>query len=83
VTPDKEIVWEFINPFYEFHDVLGWTNHVFQAHRYGCDYPGLIGKKLEPGKFELVLREKGKKEPEEGEAPGEKSVGRRLKMLGY
>ena len=48
-----------------------------------CDYPGLIGKKLEPGKFELVLREKGKKEPEEGEAPGEKSVGRRLKMLGY
>ena len=83
VTPDKEIVWEFVNPFYEFHHVLGWTNHIFQAHRYGYDYPGLSGKKLEPGKFELVLREKGKKELEEDEALEEKSVGRRLKMLGY
>jgi len=77
VTPDKEIVWEFVNPFYEFHDVFGWTNHIFQAHRYGCDYPGLSGKMLDPKRFEFVVQEKGKKET------GETNVNRRLRMLGY
>ena len=54
VTPEKEVVWEYINP------VKGYTGVVspiqkdsddrdfgtFRAHRYGPDYPGLAGKEL-------------------------------------
>ena len=84
VNEDKEIVWEFINPFYEFHDLHGLTNHIFQAHRYGYDYPGLQGKTLDFDRFEFVVQEKGKKEATETrETLEETSVNRRLRMLGY
>ncbi len=84
VTPEAEIVWEFIAPFYEYHDRLGMTNHMFQAHRYGSDYPGLKGKLLTPDRFELVMREKGKQEDEEDqETLKENAMSRRLRMLGY
>ncbi len=55
VTPEAEVVWEFINPIYTHHDTFGNTNAVFQAHRYGCDYPGLKGRRLDPERFELTL----------------------------
>jgi outer membrane protein assembly factor BamB len=55
VTPEKEVVWEYINP------VIGKSttnriedgsekgrNGVFRAHRYGPDYPGLKGRELKP-----------------------------------
>jgi hypothetical protein len=58
ITPDKEIVWEFTNPFYEFKERLGLTNYVFRAHRYAYDYPGLKGKNLDPGRFEWVMKRK-------------------------
>ncbi len=84
VTPGKEIIWEFISPFYEYHDLFGWTNHIFQAHRYGYDYPGLQGKTLDPDRFDFIVQEKGKKELKEtGKMPEESEVNRRLRMLGY
>jgi hypothetical protein len=58
VTPDKEIVWEYVMP-YEVPrgDYWGWTlsTCVFQAHRYGPDYPGLKGRDLTPGRFEFKI----------------------------
>jgi len=75
VTPNKEIVWEFINPFYEFRERLGLTNYIFRAHRYGYEDPGLRGKDLNPDRFEWVIREKG--------TPEGKQALDRLAHLGY
>lgn len=78
VTPEKEIVWEYVSSFYfesKPPSVLGWNNTVFRAHRYGPEYPGLSGKNLDPERFELTLREK----PSEKE----KTLKERLRRLGY
>ena len=55
VTPDGEIVWEYINPvtmegpqnWLEYKE-FGGGNMIFRAHRYGPDYPGLAGRDLKP-----------------------------------
>jgi outer membrane protein assembly factor BamB len=76
VTPDKELVWEYINPLYIMGEpIVGYNNNVFLAHRYGTDYPGLKGRNLDPNKFELTLR----KEP----ADEKKALEKRLGKLGY
>ncbi len=59
VTPEKEIVWEFINPFHENWERLGLTNFIFRAHRYGYDFEGFKGKDLTPGGFDWILQEVG------------------------
>ena len=54
LTPEKEIVWEYQNPFLiPRSDYWGWTmsSCVFQCHRYAPDFPGLAGKDLDPAKF--------------------------------
>ncbi|MBA7682137.1 hypothetical protein ES703_90483 [subsurface metagenome] len=81
VTPEGEVVWEFVNPFFEYKPSLGWTNYIFRAHRYRADFPGLKGKDLDPDKFEFVLREKGKLTQETDEH--EKAIRLRLGHLGY
>ena len=54
VTPSREIVWEYINPFMGNSgfgvggSVSGLANSVFRAHRYGYDHPALEGKDLDP-----------------------------------
>ncbi len=55
VTKEGEVVWEYINPvtsagIKSWFDDVGFqaSNMVFRAHRYGPDYPGLKGKKLNP-----------------------------------
>ena len=54
VTPAKDIVWEYINPFVGMSGygvggtVSGYANSVFRAHRYGPDHPALQGKELDP-----------------------------------
>ena len=48
VTPDKEIVWEYINPFFASGNGMGRTNWIFRAHRYSQDHPALQGKDLAP-----------------------------------
>jgi hypothetical protein len=55
VTPEKEVVWEYINPLIG-KTATNWledgsrekNNGMFRAHRYGPDYPGLKGKDLKP-----------------------------------
>jgi hypothetical protein len=78
VTPEKELVWEYINPFYFKSpppSVLEWNNTVFRAYRYSPDYPGLKGKVLDPERYELTLRER--------KAWQEKVVQERMRRLGY
>jgi hypothetical protein len=78
VTPEKELVWEYINPFYfKFPppSVLEWNNTVFRAYRYSPDDPGLQGKVLDPERYELTLRER--------RAWKEKVVQGRMRRLGY
>lgn len=52
VTPNKTIVWEYINPFFYLDARSGASaNATFRAHRYGPDHPGLQGKDLDPKLF--------------------------------
>ena len=51
VTPDGEIVWEYVNP----HRIppgapmgSGGPSSVFRAHRYASDHPALAGRDLRP-----------------------------------
>lgn len=60
VTRNCEIVWEYVNPQYIVY-FMGVTigklcNMAWRAHRYPCDYPGLDGKDLDPGKFYWLNR---------------------------
>jgi len=54
VTPQKEIVWEYVNPFYFNHHVYGRNNMAFRVYRYGPDYSGLQGKDLNPEKLKSL-----------------------------
>jgi hypothetical protein len=83
VTSNKEIVWEFISPFYHQWPRRGTANQIFKAHRYGTEYEGLKGKELDPNRFEWVLREKGKPTPEEEDKEIKERARLRLKKLGY
>ena len=62
VTPGKEIVWEYINPFMARSgygvggSISGMANSVFRAHRYGYDHPALAGKDLDPEKYANLNR---------------------------
>jgi len=61
VTPDKEIVWEYVNPVINNNEPLTQgtpvpgapngtkLNMVFRCYRYAPDFPGLAGKDLAPG----------------------------------
>ena len=75
VTPDKEVVWEFTNPFYSWRTEFQWTNQVFRAYRYGPDHAALKGKNLDPDRVELTLREKPMGQ--------EQAIQERLGRLGY
>ena len=54
VTPQKEVVWEYVNPFYFNHFVYGRNNMAFRVYRYGPDYSGLQGKDLNPEKLKSL-----------------------------
>ena len=55
VTPDCEIVWEYVSPIYlPYHG--RFTNEIWRVHRYSPDFPGLKGKDLDPGKLAWVNR---------------------------
>jgi outer membrane protein assembly factor BamB len=87
VTPDKEIVWEYVIPVeVPRGDYWGWTlsTCVFQCHRYAPNYPGLKGKDLSAEKYEWLLTEKGKEGQAKSSAPEitQKALNR-LERLGY
>ncbi len=44
VTPDCEIVWEFINPHFDPMFMGDTVNWVFRAFRYGADSPEIAGR---------------------------------------
>lgn len=59
VTKDKEVVWEYVNPFFNINSNFpsrGSHNMVFRAHRYGPDFPGFKDKKMSPEKYEWLNR---------------------------
>ena len=78
VTTDRELVWEYISPFYSnYPPNLGRQNAVYRAYRYGPDYPGMKGQNLTPGRYEWVVQEKT-------EIPeAEKVIEERMRRLGY
>ena len=52
VTPEKQLVWEYLNPSTNFGPVAqGQTTSAstFRATRYPADYPAFAGKDLTPG----------------------------------
>ena len=53
VTPDEEIVWDYVNPVTAFGATTqgsdAGNNAVFRIHRYAIDYPGFIGRDMTPG----------------------------------
>jgi len=75
VTPDKEVVWEFLSPFYYWRSGAGWSRPVFRAYRYGPDHQALKGKNLDPDRVELTLHQKPMGQ--------ELAVQERLGRLGY
>ncbi len=62
VTPNSQIVWEYINPMFAPSGqvaggtVTGQANSIFRAHRYGPDHPALRGKDLDPGRYANLNR---------------------------
>jgi len=62
VTPNKEVVWEYINPWFTQGaraaggGPLDASNTVFRAHRYGPDHPALQGKDLDPARYANLNR---------------------------
>jgi len=56
VTYDGEIVWEYVTPFYGLHEGVGVANSFHRVYRYGPDYEGLKGKRLDPDNFEWINR---------------------------
>lgn len=44
VTPEGEVVWEFVSPFFGYEARWGNVNLVFRAYRYAPDFPGFQGK---------------------------------------
>ena len=46
VTPECEVVWEYINPFYGPHGEIkdGEINWVFRAKRYASNSPEIAGR---------------------------------------
>ncbi len=84
VTEDKEIVWEFINPFYYPSPIYGRSNMLFGAYRYGPDYEGLEGNVGVPSEFQPVPEEKVKPRVKRGYPPeGKQALKERLAHLGY
>jgi hypothetical protein len=87
VTPDKEIVWDFVNPIFTKTERMGWTNYIFKAHRYGVEFSGFQGKRMNPDRFRYVIQEEGVEDSrgDDGEKllSAEEVAKRRLAALGY
>lgn len=80
VNEDKEIVWEFINPYYRSLPFYGKSNMLFRAFRYGPEYEGLQGNIPGPDKLKKKDMPQGGKIPSSKE---EKAIQDRLGALGY
>ena len=79
VTPEAEVVWEYINPVTTdgvvrvLKDAFPMSNAVFRAYRYGPDHPALRGRDLKPMGLLTDLAEQGvikTSPPGRGPGPG-------------
>lgn len=55
VTPEGEIVWEYVSPFIGYNIGIEMT-FLWTAFFYPENYPGLVGKNLDPKRFEKENR---------------------------
>ena len=81
VTKEKELVWEYINPFHNdrYHAIPGEANNVFRAYRYSPEHPAFKDKELNPKSIELTIR----KSPVWKYEQEALKANRRLRQLGY
>lgn len=57
VTPEKEVVWEYISPFYsEARFRWGKNNSIYRCMKYEPDYPGIQGHVFDLGKCDKLNR---------------------------
>ena len=61
VTPRGEVVWEYINPYFEYgkrtgNEKIEYSNATFRCHRYGPDHPALAGRDLDPARYASLNR---------------------------
>ena len=57
VTSGKQIVWEYINPYFYPDRRTGVNaNATYRAYRYGPEHPALRGKELDPDRFANLNR---------------------------
>jgi hypothetical protein len=57
VTPEKKVVWDYINPFFSVNPRLGGRiNMVFRAHRYDASHAAFEDKDLDPAKLSKLNR---------------------------
>lgn len=61
VTPDGDIVWEFVSPFV-FDSAFGPTPAIFRAHRYALDDARLVGRELDAGRYAELNAQIGRNE---------------------
>ena len=83
VTKDKELVWEFVSPFYVNKERWGWTNSIFKVLRVGNDIPGLKDKDLDPARYKFEIVDTGKPTKEEKPASQQDKISKRMARLGY
>ena len=50
VTREKEVVWEYISPFY-VDGAAGRVNQIFRTYRYAPNFPGFRDKPLDPARY--------------------------------
>ena len=58
VTRNKEVVWEWINPFMNTSSKGNMTTSIYRADRYPLDHPALIDRDLNPDNFSALNRAK-------------------------
>lgn len=53
---NRQVVWEWINPFLNNNKRGEPTVSIYRAHRYSADHPALEGKDLDPARFANLNR---------------------------
>ncbi len=56
ITRNKEVIWEWINPFMNTSAKGNMTTSIYRADRYPLDHPGLADKDLNPDNFREINR---------------------------
>jgi len=76
VTPEGDVVWEYVNPATRdgtvetLGDGLPMSNAVFRAYRYGPEHPALKGRDLSPKGTIVERAAKGFDRRPKGDRPG-------------